>query len=181
MIIEWEELRADGTKVPLYAVSPDGLQLVTASNDNTVRLWNLATAAHVRTFAGHTSHVTSVAWKHDGTQLVTGSADRTVRIWNVADGSQVLAFSDHGSPVTAVAFHPDGTTVASAGSDKTIRLWTTTPPPAPAPKDASGDGAKPSPFLRTIPGHGNVVTGLTTTPLRRYTVFIRAATVYVTS
>jgi WD40 repeat protein len=51
------------------AFSPDGKQVVSGSDDNTVRLWDAATGAALQTLEGHTSRVTSVAFSPDGKLL----------------------------------------------------------------------------------------------------------------
>jgi hypothetical protein len=68
-------------RVASVAFSPDGQLLASASGDNTVRLWDPATAKHLRTLTGHTGPVTSVAFSPDGRLLVSGSDDKTMRLW----------------------------------------------------------------------------------------------------
>ena len=69
------------------AFSPDGKQVVSGSNDETVRLWDAATGAALQTLEGHTDAVNSVAFSPDGKQVVSGSWDKTVRLWDVATGA----------------------------------------------------------------------------------------------
>ena len=68
--------------VRAVAVAPDGT-IITASDDQTVRLWNPNTGDTIRTLTGHTGGVTAVAVAADGT-IITASDDQTVRIWNPA-------------------------------------------------------------------------------------------------
>jgi WD40 repeat protein len=51
------------------AFSPDGKQVVSGSDDQTVRLWDAATGAALQTLKGHTSLVRSVAFSPDGKLL----------------------------------------------------------------------------------------------------------------
>ena len=61
--------------------SPDGCQIVTASEDGTTRLWDAATGQEVRQLAGHAASVWSAAFSPDGRLIVTASDDRTARLW----------------------------------------------------------------------------------------------------
>src|SRR5689334_22972171 len=70
----------------VYSVSfsPDGLTIVSGSDDNTVRIWDVASGTEIKQLTGHTSFVTSVSFSPDGSTIASGSWDNTVRIWDVA-------------------------------------------------------------------------------------------------
>ena len=70
------------------AFSPDGRRLVTASRDDTIRIWD----AHFEPLIGHTDGVASVAFSPDGHRLASGATTSTVRLWD-ADTGQLLAAS----------------------------------------------------------------------------------------
>jgi DNA-binding beta-propeller fold protein YncE len=65
------------------AYSPDGTQLATTSEDQTIKLWDLETATNTTTLQGHTNMVPGVAYSPDGTQLATTSNDQTARLWQI--------------------------------------------------------------------------------------------------
>jgi WD40 repeat protein len=64
------------------AFSPDGSRIVTASWDNTARIWDAATAKEIAVLRGHDSLVHSAAFSPDGSRIVTASDDTTARIWD---------------------------------------------------------------------------------------------------
>ena len=59
---------------------PDNQHALSASDDNTVKLFNVNDGAVLRTFKHHTARVTSLALLPDGLRFVSGSWDRTARI-----------------------------------------------------------------------------------------------------
>ena len=73
------------------AAPPDGRPVaVTGSDDDTVRVWDLATGTPIGDpLTGHTGAVAAVAHRPpDGRPLaVTGSDDGTVRVWDLATGT----------------------------------------------------------------------------------------------
>jgi WD40 repeat protein len=65
------------------AFSPDGTRIVTASEDNTARVWEASTGKELAQLQGHTAWVRSAAFSPDGTRIVTASEDNTARVWEV--------------------------------------------------------------------------------------------------
>ena len=103
--------------------SPDGTTLASASDDGTVKLWDVATKQNIATLQGHTWIVTSVSFSPDGTTLASGSGDDTVKLWDVATRTNIATLEGHTSALYSVSFSPDGTTLASGSHDNTVKLW----------------------------------------------------------
>ncbi|MCP4304288.1 MAG: TIR domain-containing protein, partial [bacterium] len=121
-----ERVRLTGHEDGLHsaAFSPDGTRVVTASGDNTARVWDAATGAETVVLTGHDGPVWSAAFSPDGTRVVTASSDdNTARVWDVATGAEVVVLTGHESWVRSAAFSPDGTRVVTASNDKTARVW----------------------------------------------------------
>jgi WD40 repeat protein len=110
---------------PLWSAcfSPDGRRLVTASDDNTGRVWDAQTGAPLFELRGHQGPVRFAAFSPDSRYVVTTSTDRTARVWNVETGREVAALEGHGKNVLRAAFSPDGHQVVTASVDNTARLW----------------------------------------------------------
>ena len=60
----------------------DGTKIVSGSDDETIREWNVDTGECILTLKGHTHDVYSVGFNHDGSLIASGSDDRTIRVWN---------------------------------------------------------------------------------------------------
>ena len=135
------------------------LLLASASDDQTVRLWDPITGAPIgKPLTGHNGGVSSVAFgATTGGQplLASASWDGTVRLWDPITGAPIgKPLTGHNGGVSSVAF--GATTggqslLASGGDDQTVRLW------------RSDDSA---PSGETLTGHngwvGSVAFGATT-------------------
>ena len=105
------------------AVGPDGVHVVTASDDETARVWRLADGELVRELKGHTGAVCSAAVSADGVHVVTASDDKTARVWRLADGELVRELKGHTGAVYSAAVSADGVLVVTASDDETARVW----------------------------------------------------------
>ncbi len=68
-------------------VSPDGARFVTASDDKTARVWEVATGRSVL-LEGHDDEVWNAQFLRGGDEVVTLSKDATLRTWNARTGAQ---------------------------------------------------------------------------------------------
>lgn len=111
-------------KITSLAWSADSTLLASgASDDNDIRIWDVATGTVIRRLSGHTGWIRSLAFAPDGTVLASGSTDQTVRIWDAATGQLLATLSGHTGFIGGVAFSPDSRTLASASRDGSVRLW----------------------------------------------------------
>ncbi|BAZ17189.1 WD-repeat protein [Calothrix sp. NIES-4071] len=63
--------------------SPDGSTLATASDDQTVRIWDVNTGECLKILTGHTNRVWSVKFSPDGAILASASHDETIKLWDI--------------------------------------------------------------------------------------------------
>ena len=104
------------------AFSLNGQLLATASDDQTVKLWNPRTLDEITSFKGALLAFVSVAFSHDGSRLAAGTFEGTVKVWDLASRQEVLTLKGHSTPVYGVAFGRDATTLISASLDA-VMVW----------------------------------------------------------
>ncbi|MEH2164339.1 MAG: serine/threonine-protein kinase [Nostoc sp.] len=118
-------LKGHSSDVNSVAFSPDGTTLGSASDDKTIKLWNLASGEEIHTLEGHSNWIWTIAFSPDSKMLASGSADKTIKLWNLETGKEIRTLQGNTDGVTSVAFSPDGKTLASgtASKDMKIKLW----------------------------------------------------------
>src|SRR5262249_46652372 len=108
------------------AFSRDGARLASASNDNSVIVWEPTTGRKLRKL-DYASLVWGATFSPDGRRLVSCSDDGTVRVWEVDTGLETLTLRGHATSANCLSFSPDGTRLASGSKDGTIRIWDARP------------------------------------------------------
>jgi len=141
-------LLGHSSEVNAVAVTADGCHVVSASNDKTVKVWDLQSGQLLRTLVGHSSWVTAVAVTADGCHVVSGSSDNTLKVWDLESGQLLRTLVGHSSKVASVAVVVGECHVISASADRTLKVWDL----------HSGQ------LLRTIEGHASSINGVAVTP-----------------
>jgi WD40 repeat protein/mono/diheme cytochrome c family protein len=103
--------------------STDGEQILSGSDDRTVRLWDARTGRLVKVLTGHEAGVRSVAFSPGQARIVSAGNDATVRLWDARTGQEIRAFRRHTEPVVGATFIDGGRQTLSAGRDAIFHLW----------------------------------------------------------
>jgi eukaryotic-like serine/threonine-protein kinase len=123
-------LRGHSAPTTSVAYRPDGKQVATASNDQTIRLWDPATGHQVALLRPEVAPTKLdrspiVAYNADGSRIVSfagsdGGAG-TNRLWNATTGKEIAVLAEWQEFSNRVAFRPDGKRVA-VGSREFVYL-----------------------------------------------------------
>ncbi|XP_053728173.1 striatin-4 [Synchiropus splendidus] len=138
-------LRSHFDAIRALTFHPSQAVLLTASEDGTLKLWNLNKAMHskknaaldvepIYTFRAHSGAVLSLTMGEDGDSCYSGGLDGTVRCWKMPDlnvdpydnydpdiESSVLA--GHEDSVWGLTYSPVHHRLASCSADGTVRIW----------------------------------------------------------
>jgi WD40 repeat protein len=103
---------ADG--IAAVAFSADGKTLATASQDSTVKLWDVGTGEDLGLAGWHIDGATAVAFSPDGRWLATGGQDKLVKLWSLSPGPTSHIIRCMAASVLDVAISPDAKMIAVA-------------------------------------------------------------------
>ena len=104
-------------------VSDDGMIVVSGSDDQTVKVWDVASHEVNISMSWHRDPVRSVAVSRDARSVISGGDDHLVCVWNAGTGQVEQSLEGHTEPVNHVCVTPDGNRIVSASEDGTIRVW----------------------------------------------------------
>ncbi|HET6879416.1 MAG TPA: protein kinase [Pirellulales bacterium] len=103
-------------------ITQHGHFLITGSEDQTVRVWNIPQGTPIGPKLQHGGPVLDLQLAPDESCIASGGFDRSVRFWNAHDGSSPLARLPHLSAVERVALTRNGYAI-TACADGSVRIW----------------------------------------------------------
>lgn len=138
-------LRSHFDAIRALTFHPSQAVLLTASEDGTLKLWNLNKAMHskknaaldvepIYTFRAHNGAVLSLTMGEDGESCYSGGLDGTIRCWKMPDlnvdpydnydpGIESSVLAGHEDSVWGLTYSAVHHRLASCSADGTIRIW----------------------------------------------------------
>lgn len=103
----------------------NGTQVVTASWDRTVKLWDIEKNSVIHTLEGHELQITHASTHSSQKLIVTSSQDTTFRLWDFRQPymHSVNVFQGHTDTVTSAVFTHKADHVVSGSDDRTVKVW----------------------------------------------------------
>src|SRR6266700_1715729 len=135
-------------------ISPAGDFIVSASGDQTLKVWDARTGEERRTLRGHKNMVNGCAISPAGDFIVSASWDNTLKVWDTRTGEEWRTLRGHTGRVNGCAISPSGDYIVSASTDRTLKVW-----------DAHTGEER-----RTLRGHTSAVYGCAISPAGDYIV-----------
>lgn len=131
LVYEWQSesyiLKQQGHFDAMNALcySPDGLRVVTASDDGKIKVWDIHSGFCLFTFTEHTGSVCAVEFAKKGQVMFSASMDGTVRAWDLIRFRNFRTFTaPKRVQFTCMAVDPSGEVVVAASQDEfEICVW----------------------------------------------------------
>lgn len=110
------------SRVCVVRFAPDGKQLLTATTEGIVRIWNVQGQLR-RELKSLEEEISAAEFSPNGRFVLTGGRNGTAALWSGDDGALIKSWSTHADEITAVDFTPSGDTLLTASWDGQVCLW----------------------------------------------------------
>jgi WD40 repeat protein len=110
--------------IKMVAYSPTGKHIYSASEDKSIKMWDVATGIDLNTFNAHEAGVNCIYLSKDGKTLLSGDKNGKIILWNALTGEVLTSIDGHEGGVHTAKLSTDGQMIVSGGEDELLKLWT---------------------------------------------------------
>lgn len=120
---EWHSQERHQKEIVDVAFSPTGDAILTASWDDTIRLWNLDGTPHGDPIETGHDVVNAAVFLTSGSKIATAGDDDQVRFWDLEGKPAGNPLTDHQDLIWSMDVSQDLDLLATGSEDGTLRLW----------------------------------------------------------
>lgn len=112
----------------------EGRNLISASSDTTVKVWNAHKGICMSTLRTHKDYVKTLAYAKDKELVASAGLDRAIYLWDVNTLTQLTmsnntvtttSFSGSQDSIYSLAMNQQGSVIVAGNTEKLIRVWDT--------------------------------------------------------
>jgi WD40 repeat protein/transcriptional regulator CtsR len=106
-------------------ITPDGKKVISSSQNDTLKVWDIDTGEELRTIVGLRHNVNCVKITPDGRIVISASDGKgvdTLKMWDIDTGEELWTAAGHCSNVKSLSITPDGKKAISE-SDNILIVW----------------------------------------------------------
>ena len=113
----------EGDEIRSVSITPNGQTIVTAGEDNKIRVWNGLTGKLERTLSNRDKRIKNVTISADGNTIVSSGDGGKISIWNRRTGILDRILEDDEDDINSIALSLNGNIIVSGSDDRKIRVW----------------------------------------------------------
>lgn len=98
---------------------------MTASRDNTAKIWDSFTGKIIGELKGHTDIVNIALFSSEGDMIITASHDNTIKLWDANKCQIINELVGHTGTIISVIVSKDRKIILTKSLDNTARIWDT--------------------------------------------------------
>lgn len=122
-------LKGHNRSIQSLDISPNGNRLISASNDMTVKLWNISPREKklMQTYPLDGFKVQKIRFAPDNIHFATANTNSRILVWDSRKGPKdpqlFYTLKGHSGKINTIDFHPQKNFLISGGADKKVILW----------------------------------------------------------
>lgn len=101
-------------------------ELLIASEDGTVSIWNMDTLQLVHTIQVSTDTVRTISISPNEKQVAFGCRDNNVQVYDLEDYTHIATLTGHTMAVFSTQYSPNGSYLVTGSRDAQVKIWNTT-------------------------------------------------------
>ncbi len=117
------EFRCHKKTITAFDVSLNEKFLVTSSQNEPIKLWDLINRKIICSFGDQSNAVQVIKFSPNSELLASAEADNQIKIWNIKSQLEILNLSSDVNSIRSLCFSENGKFLAGASDDGSINIW----------------------------------------------------------